>query len=154
MKQRSTLLRDRKIKNFAIAPDKQFRLAFILICAGLFVFLAFFGFELWLLSSVISNLTPLAPPDSELHALVAQSIWWSWAAFALISIIFSLLVLLGTLVISHRFFGPVFALRKHIEALLKGEYSHRTHLRKSDELKELAADLNQLSEKLENGVTS
>lgn len=140
---------DRKIQNFAIAPSKQFRLAFTLVSIGLGVFLAFFAFELWMMSSIVTSLSPLAPPDSNVHGLLADSLWWSWAAFIFIAFIFAMAVVVGTLVISHRFFGPVVALQKHISALTRGEYDHRTHLRKTDELKELASDLNQLSEQLE-----
>jgi HAMP domain-containing protein len=145
---------DRKMKNFVIAPNRQFRLATALIVTGLFIFLAFFGFELWMMSSIVKSLSPLAPADSNLHEVLADSLWWSWAAFYLIAFIFSLAVLVGTIVVSHRYFGPVVALRRHIGALLNGEYEHRTHLRKSDELKELAADLNQLSEHFESRAKS
>ncbi len=144
----------RKVKNFVIAPNKQFRLAFVMVSAGLFIFLAFFGFELWMMSSIVQSLSPLAPPDSGLHEALANSLWWSWAAFYLVAFIFGVAVLVGTLVVSHRYFGPVVALRRHISAILNGEYDHRTHLRKSDELKELAADLNQLSEHFETRAKS
>lgn len=141
---------DRKLSNFAIAPNKQFRLAFYTIMVGLFIFLSFFAFELWLLSSLITSLAPLAPEDSNIYPLLADSLRWSWIGFFLVAALFSLVMFLGILVISHRFYGPMVALRRHLGALMKGEYSHRTHLRKNDELKEIAHDLNQLSEYLES----
>ncbi len=154
MNQIRTSADDRKLQNVAIEPSKQFRLAFYMLALGLGIFLAFFAFELWLMSSIVTNLAPLAPQDSNLHQLLGDSLWWSWAAFILIAVLFSMGVILGTLVLSHRFFGPVVALQKHINALTRGEFEHRTHLRKNDELKELAADLNQLSERLESQTKS
>lgn len=48
-----------------------------------------------------------------------------------------------------RVFGPTIPLERHINELVKGNYSVRTKLRKGDELQSLATALNQLSEKLE-----
>lgn len=139
---------DRKLSNFAIAPNKQFRLAFYTIASGLIIFLAFFAFELSLLSQIIESLAPLAPADSNLTPLLSDSLRWSWIAFFVVAVLFSLVMFLGILILSHRIYGPMVALRRHTWALMRGEYAHRTHLRKNDEFKDLANDLNQLSERL------
>jgi len=145
---------DRKLANFAISPKKQLRLGLIFASGGLAIFLAFFAFEYWLLTGIISSLTPLIPEDSPVHQMLADSLMWSWVACLLIALVFALVVILGTLVITHRFYGPMIALRRHTWTLLRGEYEHRTHLRKHDEFKELANDLNQLSERLQKKMTN
>jgi methyl-accepting chemotaxis protein len=50
---------------------------------------------------------------------------------------------------SHRIFGPIVAIRRHVQAVIDGNFDSRIHLRKFDEFKDLAADLNRLTEKLE-----
>jgi HAMP domain-containing protein len=54
-------------------------------------------------------------------------------------------------VFSHRIFGPTVPIRRHIQKLIAGDYSSRIRLRSGDEFKALAAELNTLAEKLEQG---
>lgn len=56
------------------------------------------------------------------------------------------------LVYSHRIFGPEVSIRRQIDALCKGEYDKRITLRKRDEFKEVADDLNRLAEILASKV--
>ena len=49
-------------------------------------------------------------------------------------------------VASHRIFGPVVPIRRQIENLGNGIYDQPVNLRKHDELKAIAADLNRLAE--------
>jgi HAMP domain-containing protein len=66
------------------------------------------------------------------------------------AVVLSGLVCLGAwLILSHRIFGPSVPIRRMIRELNEGNYSTRISLRKYDEFKELAADLNQLAETLE-----
>jgi methyl-accepting chemotaxis protein len=50
---------------------------------------------------------------------------------------------------SHAIFGPKVPLERHVGKLIEGDFSSRIHLRRTDEFKKLAADLNRLAEKLE-----
>lgn len=52
---------------------------------------------------------------------------------------------------SHRIFGPMVPLRRHVQQLSAGDYASRIHLRGRDEFKPLADDLNALAEILESG---
>jgi hypothetical protein len=47
---------------------------------------------------------------------------------------------------SHRILGPVVPIRRHIGRLFAKDFESRIHLRKNDELKDIAEDLNRLSE--------
>ena len=49
-------------------------------------------------------------------------------------------------VLANKIAGPMQPLLRHIEEIKKGNYTHRTHLRKGDELKPLMHALNDLSE--------
>jgi methyl-accepting chemotaxis protein len=52
-------------------------------------------------------------------------------------------------VLTHRMVGPMVAIRRHIEALKQGDLSARVRLRKRDAFKDVARDLNELAEALE-----
>lgn len=61
-------------------------------------------------------------------------------------VVLAVLCYLLWLIYSHRIFGPEVSLRRQIDALCKGEYDTRITLRKRDEFKEVADDLNRLAE--------
>ena len=141
----------RRWKGIFISPSRQFKYASTAVLIGLVTFVAFFTFELWLISALISHLSAFVPPDSPLNQLLIDCIRWSWVAFIFTVVAFSLLVFSATIIVSHRLYGPIYAMRRHVEALVRGEYSHRVHLRKTDEFKDLAEVLNELSSNLEAG---
>ena len=51
---------------------------------------------------------------------------------------------------THRLIGPTIAFRRHVRALAEGAYNSRVTLRKSDAFAEVAEELNNLAEVLEN----
>lgn len=55
---------------------------------------------------------------------------------------------------AHRVAGPVYRFEKMLEAMIQGDYSQRVAIRTKDELKDLEALLNRLSETLESGIAS
>lgn len=55
---------------------------------------------------------------------------------------------------SHAIFGPKVPLERHVGKLIEGDYSSRIHLRRADEFKKLAAELNRLAETLEQSRKS
>jgi methyl-accepting chemotaxis protein len=64
-------------------------------------------------------------------------------------ILLGILLVLG-IVVSHRFAGPLERLEAELEKIAdKGDYKHRIHLRKSDDVKPLADAINKLLDKLE-----
>ncbi len=69
-----------------------------------------------------------------------------WPALLCISIV----VFVGTILLSHRIAGPMYRFEKTIETLTTGDFSIRIRLRKRDEFHEFAELINNLSEYLEN----
>lgn len=53
------------------------------------------------------------------------------------------------IILTHRFYGPMVPVLRHIEELRKGNYSSRIRLRQTDELQDLSEKLNALTEELE-----
>lgn len=149
MSERTPSSDDRKISNYFIAPERQLKIALFAVGIGLLFFFGFFGFQIWMFSALIASLAPLIPESSNVEPMIADSIHWTWIVFFVGAITFTIVMATITIVISHRVYGPVYAIRKHLAAIARGEFSHRTHLRKHDEFKDVAQDLNQLSEVLE-----
>ncbi len=59
------------------------------------------------------------------------------------------LVCVLAIVLSHRIAGPIFRIKKTLDEAVKGDYSKRLYLRKTDELKDVAESINNLMELLE-----
>lgn len=68
-----------------------------------------------------------------------------------INLIFVSMLCIGIgIIASHRIAGPVYRMIKFLDTVRSGDYSQRLHLRKRDELKDLAEAINRLVEKLES----
>ncbi len=63
-------------------------------------------------------------------------------------VIISLSVIVITLLVSHKIAGPLFRLETDITVIAKGDLTHTVHLRKGDQFRELAVDINQMTDRL------
>lgn len=70
----------------------------------------------------------------------------SIGGFVAIFLAFMLVVLVK---LTHRYYGPIVAISRFVEAIIEGDYSRRIVLRKGDELQDLALRLNRMAEILE-----
>jgi methyl-accepting chemotaxis protein len=75
------------------------------------------------------------------------------AALAYLTVLGFTIAVIGV-ALSHRIFGPMVPLVRHIRNLAAGDFSSRAHLRRGDFLAELANELNTLAENLEAGRKS
>ena len=60
-----------------------------------------------------------------------------------------LLVIVVTVIYTHRLIGPAIPLLRHVKALQAGVYTHRVSLRRHDAFTELADELNELADSLQ-----
>jgi HAMP domain-containing protein len=136
----------RSAKKLFIAPSRQLKLTFAMLSIGILVTALLLAYLVTKVSQTVDLLEPSHPSaalivtDSlspVLNLLIAgQALLW----------IFCLLV--GVLV-SHKIYGPLVPMLRHVRNLQEGSYSSRVKLREGDELEDLAGALNELAEKLE-----
>jgi signal transduction histidine kinase len=62
---------------------------------------------------------------------------------------YMIVVISSSILMTHSLIGPTIAFRRHIRALIDGNYKSRVTLRKADAFSEVAEDLNSLAETLE-----
>lgn len=139
----------RKARNLLLRPTLQMKLPlYTLILSftfGLVALLLFYIYFEQLYVMMLENTTQ----GSYLRAAVSLQTSNFIEAASMLLIGYILLIVVVTTIYTHRIIGPTIALKRHIRALKDGLYSHRVHLRKHDELKDMAADLNELAEILE-----
>lgn len=67
-------------------------------------------------------------------------------------VIISLSVIGFTLLVSHKIAGPLFRLEQDIAVIATGDLTHTIHLRKGDQFRELSADINQMTDQLNQKI--
>lgn len=137
----------RKISNFSVDPKAQLRFAKPF---AILVFASFGAINLifWRISGVRDSMSSNASSEmlAVLNDIMGQLVLMCSLGMALIG----LLTLLLWIVYSHRIFGPQVPIRRQVANLMKGDYDYKISLRKNDEFKELAEELNSLAEHLKS----
>ena len=139
----------RRIKNFLLQPLIQIKLGlYSIILAVLFCFAVggILYFHLSKFMTIVLELTDVQEEVSELLHLYMSGAWL-WLGIAMFCFLF--INILVSVIYTHKLVGPTFAFRRHLQNLAQGRYDIRTYLRKNDAFKEVANDLNHLSEVLE-----
>lgn len=140
---------NRKAANVLVRPGFQLRLPFyILLLTISFVALTLLLGNLYLEQAYVTMIENTTQSEY-LQQMITDQI----GAFKLISLlilfVYAVLVIVISSVYTHRLLGPMIPITRHLTALCDGFYSHRLHLRKKDEMHELANQLNGLAEVLE-----
>ncbi len=78
--------------------------------------------------------------------LITNNVFYSNALILGGFFVFSLLAILVIVIrLTHRYYGPIVAIERFVDALIRGNYNAKVVLRNKDELQELAAKLNELA---------
>jgi methyl-accepting chemotaxis protein len=140
----------RKARNFLIKPGIQLRLPlYVLLLSFTFVLLAVLIGNLYFEQTYITLLQSTTQSEYVQRLLARQTQEFKELAMLLLSGYVVLMVVV-MVVYTHRLIGPVIPVLRHVKALREGHYAHRISLRKNDAFSELADQLNQLAETLQN----
>ncbi len=131
-----------------INPQRQLRIAFYSMGGGITALMLFCIYLLMSLENSFQNMlanaqVPTEVSDSLLDQVGSAQLQVSFAGLLLLACA----VFIG-IKVTHRVYGPVVQIRKHIANLIAGDYSSRVQLRDHDHFTELAEELNLLAEKL------
>jgi len=140
---------NRKARNILVRPGFQLKLPFYILMLTLtFVALTLLLGNLYLEQAYVTMIENTTQSEY-LQQVITDQI----AAFKVISLVilfvYAVLVVVITSVYTHRLLGPMIPIERHLKALKEGFYAHRLRLRKKDALHELADQLNELAETLE-----
>ena len=136
----------RKVGNIIVDSQSLLRLSvpFFVLLISLLTLVLFIG---WQASRLLLDIESLQPEVIYKLQNYTASIMNTliWGEFLFGSLCFFLWV-----IYSHRVLGPMVPIRRHIQNLIKGDYDSKINLRKRDEFKNVADDLNKLAEVLKN----
>jgi hypothetical protein len=100
------------------------------------VFLGVAAFVSFILQVLSNPFRPLA-----MHL---QDVWWTHGPFLLVMVFLLPVFIVDTIKVSHRFAGPVFALRRAIREVVQGNPAKKVKFRRHDFWHDLADDYNAL----------
>ena len=140
---------NRKARNFLLKPGLQLKLAFYVLLLSLgFVFITVLFGKLYFEQTYIT-LVDNTTQSEYIQAIVTQQIHDFKSLSLLLLAVYTVMIVLVATVYTHRMIGPTLPIMRHVKALKEGFYSHRVKLREYDCFQELADELNELAETLE-----
>ncbi len=77
-----------------------------------------------------------------------QGVSYNWLYVTLIVLVNFIIFISISIVLSHRIAGPLFHINRVLKTLKQGLWFQRVHLRQTDHLKDLADNINELSDEL------
>lgn len=141
----------RKARNFLLQPAFQLRLAaYILLLSMFFMLLALLLGNLYFEQTYVTMIQNTTQSEY-LQQVISRQLHEFKAMSLLMLFIYMLVTIVVTTIYTHRLVGPVIPLSRLIKALTQGRYDHRVKLRRNDALQDLAEQLNELAETLEQG---
>ena len=141
----------RKLRNFYLT-HRQLKILFFVIFFALIPILFCLGFIYNVLAPALTIImdSSWASSNQMLVDNFNGSLSDLKSIFAVFFICYLLILTISCIIFSHRYFGPIVAFKRHSVALKDGSYSSRIKLRKGDEFNDLAHELNDLAQSLEN----
>ena len=140
---------NRKARNFLIKPRLQLKLAFYFLFLSLgFVFVTVLFGKLYFEQTYIT-LVGHTTQSEYIQAVVTQQIHDFKSLSLMLLAVYVVMVIVLATVYTHRMIGPTMPILRHIKALKDGFYSHRVKLREYDCFQDMADELNELAESLE-----
>ncbi|MGZ3653510.1 MAG: hypothetical protein ACXVB9_10955 [Bdellovibrionota bacterium] len=136
----------RSIRGFLVRPKQQLRgtLVFVGMCI-FFQLLMLIGFRS-ALDTVITQFAQSNPDLAVQMSAATVSVFRLMVAYVFFLAVVTLVI---GIVITHRTYGPLVPILRHVNDLTQRKFNARVHLRTTDELQELASALNLLAETLE-----
>lgn len=139
----------RKLRNYFIDPRVQIRF-FVPYFIQLILVAALIEAILYYNSQILREAIPELGPQSS--ALISEMFVRLTVASAIALVVIAIVGFLILLVQSHRILGPMIPMTRFIRGLTQGQYKNDLVLRKNDEFKVVADELNALARSLRKGV--
>jgi len=141
----------RKARNFLLKPGIQLRLTlYVLLLSFTFALLAVLFGNLYFEQTFVTLLQSTDQSEYVQRILARQTGEFKELALLLLSG-YVLLMIVVTVIFTHRLIGPIIPIQRHVKALQEGRFTHRISQRRHDDaFNELVEQLNTLAETLQN----
>jgi len=135
------------IKKYLTHPNIQLKYSFLAaITVSICVLLSHFVLFYFLSSFLFQVYQTDAQSAAQISKLVEMSAVFSFVLFLVIFF----LTFFVSILITHRFLGPMISIRRHFERLKSGDFSRPLQVRRTDEVHDLVEMINEYTHALEN----
>ncbi len=124
-------------KTILIKKHLQYRYMALIFASVLLAFIVVGLDILWTVSKVVNEHPMMQPLLEELSAMMPL--------FGIKVVMYMIMVLIVSAVVSHRMAGPIFKFEKSCATVAEGDLTHRVYLRKGDQLTELQDQFNNMA---------
>ena len=139
-------------KNYFIAKDMQSRFAGTILLLTLLV-AVITACNIYVLGSFFVEKNATLAQQNDASALIHDFVSSYWPRLVVLVCVNVIIVFMVSVIYSHQTAGPAFKLEKSIKRIIEGDLTFQVSLRRNDNLKELAAALNELLEKFRNTLS-
>ena len=138
----------RKLRNFLIDREFQFKYIFWLTASGLLLVILNAAIFYSYVHENYEMFLELTPMSDEARELLTSELREILLRLGLLSLGFILIIAGVGLVLSHRAAGPMYAFRRVFRQIREGDHKARIHLRPKDHFQQVAAEFNQMMDSL------
>ncbi|OGR42311.1 MAG: hypothetical protein A2X35_00995 [Elusimicrobia bacterium GWA2_61_42] len=124
-------------KTILIKKHLQYRYMALIFLSVLLAFIVVGLDMLWTVSKVVNEHPMMQPLLEEFSAMMPL--------FGIKIVMYMVMVLIVSAVVSHRMAGPIFKFEKSCATVAEGDLAHRVYLRKGDQLTELQDQFNNMA---------
>ncbi|MCM2266163.1 MAG: hypothetical protein NDI60_00155 [Elusimicrobiales bacterium] len=124
-------------KTILIKKHLQYRYMALIFASVLLAFIVVGLDVLWTISKVVNEHPMMQPLLEEMSAMMPL--------FGIKIVMYMIMVLIVSAVVSHRMAGPIFKFEKSCATVAEGDLAHRVYLRKGDQLTELQDQFNNMA---------
>lgn len=139
----------RTVQGMFIRPRQQVKYAMLFVGGAMLSVVALLGFLVVSFNHALARYNDKFHGTADVGLTIGDSFTISFLIIILIAVLIGILSIYMGIKLSHRIYGPMIPLNRHIEKLIEGDYKSRVRLRKGDELTELSEALNRLATALE-----
>lgn len=139
----------RTVQGYFIRPKQQAKYAMMFMGGAMLSVVALLGLLVVSFNHAIARYNAKFQGNAEVGLTISDSFTNSFLLIITFAVIAGVLSIYWGIRVSHRIYGPLIPLRRHIDKLIEGDYSARVRLRKSDDMVELCDAMNELAEALE-----
>ena len=139
-------------KNYFIAKDMQSRFAGTILLLALLV-AVITACNIYVLGSFFVERNATQAQQNDAWALIHDFIRDYWPRLVVLVFVNVIILFMVSIIYSHQTAGPAYKLEKSIKRIVDGDLTFQVSLRRNDNLKELAAALNELLDKFRTTLT-
>lgn len=140
----------RTLRGLFIKPRQQLKYSFMFMGGGMMILCLFIAVVIYSVNRTLFALESAYGMDPSVAQTIRQALTSTLSISCVLSAVLAAFSFVIGLQLTHRIYGPLIPLQRHIDELRNGNFSSRVHLRKNDEMLELQEGLNSLATALES----